>query len=74
MERVGDGEKGDDEAAAGESRDELPEHRVVEMEPVRACVVAATSFEHRWCRWRSLYVRDPEGNIRELVCYEDRIE
>ena len=28
VERVGDGGKGDDEAAAGEPRDELPEHRV----------------------------------------------
>lgn len=35
VERVGDGGKGDDEAAAGEPRDELPEHRVDEKEPVR---------------------------------------
>ena len=33
-----------------------------------------TIVEHRWCRWRSLYVRDPEGNIVELVCYDQTIE
>jgi catechol-2,3-dioxygenase len=30
------------------------------------------TVEHRWCRWRSLYVHDPEGNILELVCYDER--
>jgi catechol-2,3-dioxygenase len=35
--------------------------------------VEVTTVEHRWCRWRSLYVRDPEGNILELVCYDEAI-
>ena len=35
MERVG-GAKRDDQAAGGEPRDELPEHRVGEKEPVLA--------------------------------------
>jgi catechol 2,3-dioxygenase-like lactoylglutathione lyase family enzyme len=35
--------------------------------------VEVTTFEHRWCRWRSLYVRDPEGNILELVCHDPTI-
>ncbi|MBI3661213.1 VOC family protein [Candidatus Acetothermia bacterium] len=26
--------------------------------------------EHAWVQWRSLYVRDPEGNEVELVCYD----
>jgi catechol-2,3-dioxygenase len=26
--------------------------------------------EHPWVQWRSLYVRDPEGNEVELVCYD----
>jgi len=26
--------------------------------------------EHTWVQWRSLYVRDPEGNEVELVCYD----
>ena len=25
---------------------------------------------HAWVHWRSLYVRDPEGNNVELVCYD----
>lgn len=36
--------------------------------------VDVTTVEHRWCRWRSLYVHDPEGNVLELVCYDEAIE
>ena len=36
--------------------------------------VEVTIVEHRWCQWRSLYVRDPEGNILELVCYDEAIK
>jgi catechol-2,3-dioxygenase len=25
---------------------------------------------HDWVKWRSLYVRDPEGNEVELVCFD----
>ena len=25
---------------------------------------------HEWVHWRSMYVRDPEGNSVELVCYD----
>jgi len=32
--------------------------------------VPLTTAEHRWCHWRSIYIRDPEGNIVELVCYD----
>ena len=28
---------------------------------------------HAWVHWRSLYVRDPEGNIVELVCYDEGV-
>lgn len=28
---------------------------------------------HEWVHWRSLYVRDPEGNNVELVCYDPGI-
>ena len=28
---------------------------------------------HAWAHWRSLYVRDPEGNTVELVCYDPRV-
>ena len=27
--------------------------------------------EHNWVHWRSLYVDDPEGNLVELVCYDE---
>ena len=29
--------------------------------------------EHAWLHWRSLYVRDPEGNTVELVCYDEGV-
>ena len=25
---------------------------------------------HKWVKWRSLYVTDPEGNNVEMVCYD----
>ncbi len=27
--------------------------------------------EHAWVHWRSLYVRDLEGNLVELVCFDE---
>ncbi len=44
-----------------------------ELNRLRTLGVEVTTFEHRWCHWRSLYVRDPEGNILELVCYDESI-
>ena len=29
--------------------------------------------EHAWVHWRSLYVKDPEGNTVELVCYDESV-
>jgi len=29
--------------------------------------------EHAWVHWRSLYVRDPEGNQVQLVCYDKSV-
>ena len=29
--------------------------------------------EHEWVHWRSLYVVDPEGNVVELVCYDESV-
>jgi catechol-2,3-dioxygenase len=29
--------------------------------------------DHAWVHWRSLYVRDPEGNEIELVCYDPAV-
>jgi catechol 2,3-dioxygenase-like lactoylglutathione lyase family enzyme len=44
-----------------------------ELSRLQRLGVEVTTLEHRWCRWRSLYVRDPEGNILELVCYDETI-
>jgi len=30
--------------------------------------------EHSWVHWRSLYVRDPESNLVELVCYDKGVQ
>lgn len=29
--------------------------------------------DHGWVHWRSLYLRDPEGNEVELVCYDPTV-
>lgn len=29
--------------------------------------------EHKWCHWRSVYVKDPEKNVVELVCYDKSV-
>ena len=29
--------------------------------------------DHDWVHWRSLYVRDPEGNNVELVCHDPSV-
>ena len=36
--------------------------------------LAVETAEHAWVHWRSLYVRDPEGNQVELVCYDDAVQ
>lgn len=41
------------------------------FEQLGLSVVTAT---HAWVQWRSLYVRDPEGNTVELVCYDASVE
>jgi catechol-2,3-dioxygenase len=30
--------------------------------------------EYAWVHWRSLYVPDPEGNLVELVCYDETVQ
>lgn len=29
--------------------------------------------DHEWVAWRSLYVRDPEGNLVEWVCHDPSV-
>jgi catechol-2,3-dioxygenase len=45
-----------------------------ELDRLRALGLDVTTVDHRWRRWRSLYVRDPEGNILELVCHDESIQ
>ena len=44
-----------------------------DLDRLRSLGLDVTPVNHRWCRWRSMYVRDPEGNILELVCYDESI-
>jgi catechol 2,3-dioxygenase-like lactoylglutathione lyase family enzyme len=46
---------------------------VPELERLRGVGVPVTTAEHRWCHWRSIYVRDPEDNVVELVCFDPSI-
>ena len=32
-----------------------------------------STVEHAWVKWRSIYVDDPEGNVVELVCYDETV-
>ena len=41
------------------------------MEDLRLNVRTAV---HDWVQWRSLYVKDPEGNEVELVCFDPAID
>ena len=35
--------------------------------------VAVCTAEHAWVHWRSLYIKDPEGNEVEWVCYDESV-
>ena len=35
--------------------------------------LTVTTAEHAWVHWRSLYVKDPEGNEVEWVCYDESV-
>jgi hypothetical protein len=44
-----------------------------ELRRLEGLGVEVTTFEHRWCRWRSIYVKDPESNVVELVCFDESV-
>ena len=35
--------------------------------------IRVETAEHKWVHWRSLYVTDPDGNVVELVCYDETV-
>ena len=37
---------------------------------LEALGLAVETATHEWVHWRSIYVKDPEGNTVELVCYD----
>jgi catechol 2,3-dioxygenase-like lactoylglutathione lyase family enzyme len=41
-----------------------------EKKRLEALGFAVTTATHEWVHWRSLYVRDPDDNEVELVCYD----
>ena len=44
-----------------------------ELRRLNGLGLETTTFEHRWCHWRSIYVKDPEGNVVELVCFDESV-
>jgi len=44
-----------------------------ELERLKGLGAEVTTATHPWCHWRSIYVKDPEGNIVELVCYDETV-
>jgi len=44
-----------------------------ELNRLKGLGAETTTFDHRWCHWRSIYVKDPEGNIVELVSYDESV-
>lgn len=44
-----------------------------EKERLEALGLEVTTAEHAWVQWRSLHVKDPEGNLVELVCYDESV-
>ena len=44
-----------------------------ELERLKDLGTEVTTAVHPWCHWRSIYVKDPEGNIVELVCYDETV-
>ena len=45
-----------------------------EKERLEALGMEVTTAVHGWVQWRSIYMRDPEGNHVELVCFDPSIE
>lgn len=44
-----------------------------EVARLRGLGLEVETTEHPWVQWKSLYFRDPEGNLVELVCFDPEI-
>ena len=44
-----------------------------ERRRLEALGLSVTTTTHEWVHWRSLYLRDPDGNQVELVCYDAEV-
>ncbi|HEY4312021.1 MAG TPA: VOC family protein [Pirellulales bacterium] len=44
-----------------------------ELARLRGLGLSVETAEHAWVQWRSIYVRDPEGNQVELVCHDPTV-
>ena len=44
-----------------------------EKERLEGLGLEVETQEHTWVSWRSLYFPDPEGNLVELVCYDESV-
>jgi catechol 2,3-dioxygenase len=44
-----------------------------EKERLERLGLDVTTAEHAWVHWRSFYVKDPEGNLVEWVCYDETV-
>ena len=42
-----------------------------EMERLQGLGFVVETMVHDWAHWHALYVFDPEGNVVELVCYDE---
>ena len=58
-----------DHIAFGISKDDY----AAEKERLQGLGLDVFTAEHEWVHWRSLYVRDPEGNVVEWVCHDPRV-
>ena len=47
---------------------------VTEKERLEKAGCEVVTAEHAWCQWKSLYVKDPEQNVVELVCYDSEVK
>ncbi len=45
-----------------------------ELERIQGLGVEVITKIHAWTQWRAIFVKDPEGNTVELVCYDPSVD